>query len=92
MKRTLATEAIDTVGQEVKLQGWVNTRRDHGKITFLDLRDRSGIIQLVVADSGNPGFPESNPGVEDVIEVVGLVKDRPLRWRTQDSYRCGRDQ
>ena len=57
MKRTLATEAIDTVGQEVKLQGWVNTRRDHGKITFLDLRDRSGIIQLVVADSGNPGIP-----------------------------------
>ncbi len=67
------------VGKEVILKGWVGARRDHGKIMFLDLRDRSGIVQLVIApDSGNPA-DSRNQGVspEDVIQVVGLVKARP---------------
>ncbi|MBI5448877.1 aspartate--tRNA ligase [Candidatus Gottesmanbacteria bacterium] len=71
MKRTLAIETIDAIGQEVLLAGWVNTRRDHGKITFLDLRDRSGIVQMVVIAN------QQQVGAEDVVEVVGLVKSRP---------------
>ena len=70
MDRTLAIDTVKFVGKEIKLQGWVNTRRDHGKIMFLDLRDRSGIVQLV-STSGADARPE------DVIEVVGLVKERP---------------
>lgn len=71
MERTLAIETVKKVGREVKLQGWVNTRRDHGKIMFLDVRDRSGIVQLVSTKDVADARPE------DVIEVVGFVKERP---------------
>ena len=80
--RRLAAETVKKVGQEVLLQGWVDARRDHGKIIFFDLRDRSGIVQLVLAPSVStlftPGVNQvDTPGLEDVIEVVGLVKERP---------------
>ncbi len=73
MIRTLAKETIGKVGKEVLLQGWVDARRDHGKIIFLDLRDRSGVAQLVVPTS----LTDTSVGKEDVIEVVGMVKERP---------------
>ncbi|NCP17467.1 aspartate--tRNA(Asn) ligase, partial [Candidatus Kuenenbacteria bacterium] len=47
MNRTLSTETIKKVGETVKLNGWVNNRRNMGKIAFLDLRDRWGIVQVV---------------------------------------------
>lgn len=68
--RTLSVDTIHKVGQEILLQGWVNTRRDHGKIVFLDLRDRSGIVQMVATK-------EVDAGPEDVVEITGLVKKRP---------------
>jgi len=71
MKRTLAANTVGHVGKEVVLQGWVNTRRDHGKIMFLDLRDRSGLVQLI----STKDLADARP--EDVIDVVGLVKERP---------------
>ena len=45
--RTLTTETANKVGEEVVLQGWVNARRNMGKIVFLDVRDRKGIVQVV---------------------------------------------
>lgn len=69
MDRTLSRETVHHIGKEVKLQGWVHARRDHGKIMFLDLRDRAGLVQLVGTPA--PASPE------DVIEVVGVVKKRP---------------
>lgn len=69
--RTIARETVAAVGKTITLKGWVNARRDHGKIMFLDLRDRSGIVQMV----GNKTLGDARP--EDVIEVVGLVKKRP---------------
>lgn len=76
VKRILASETIHQLGKEILLKGWVDTRRDHGKIMFLDLRDRSGIVQLVVTPEVSS---YSTPGVsaEDVVEVIGLVKERP---------------
>ncbi|MDP1721845.1 MAG: amino acid--tRNA ligase-related protein [Candidatus Gottesmanbacteria bacterium] len=71
MNRILSLETIQKVGQEVLLQGWVGARRDHGKIMFLDLRDRSGLVQLVSTKDKGDARPE------DVIEVIGLVKERP---------------
>ncbi len=69
--RILSSETIHTIGKEVKLQGWVHARRDHGKIMFLDLRDRAGLVQLVVTKILADVHPE------DVIEVVGIVRKRP---------------
>ncbi len=70
MERTLITETLTKVGQEVTLAGWVTTVRDHGKITFLDLRDRSGMVQCVGQE-----LPKVSP--ECVVEVVGEVAQRP---------------
>lgn len=69
--RTLAAETINKIGKEIILNGWINSRRDHGKIMFLDLRDRSGVVQLV----GHQGVGDGRP--EDVVEIVGMVKERP---------------
>src|SRR5690349_2649075 len=71
MERTLSHETVSHVGKEVKLQGWVSARRDHGKIMFIDLRDRAGLVQLVSTKD------LADVRSEDVIEVVGLVKARP---------------
>jgi aspartyl-tRNA synthetase len=64
--------------QEVTLSGWVNRRRDHGGIIFIDLRDREGLVQ-VVAD---PDFPEAFQPAdrarnEYVLQVTGKVRHRP---------------
>ena len=69
--RTLASQVSALEGKTVVLQGWVLARRDHGKIMFLDLRDRSGVVQLV----GSKSLGDAHP--EDVITVTGLVKNRP---------------
>src|SRR3989344_4631791 len=47
MKRTLASETSKAIGEEVLVKGWVHARRDHGKLIFIDLRDRSGILQII---------------------------------------------
>lgn len=71
MDRILSSQTVGHIGKEVKLQGWVHARRDHGKIMFLDLRDRAGLVQLVSIKE----LADVRP--EDVVEVIGLVKKRP---------------
>ena len=66
------------IGKEVKVCGWVHRRRDHGGLIFLDLRDVSGIVQLVI----NPEIGESFKKAEQVrseyvLQAVGKVNDRP---------------
>lgn len=70
--RTLAKDTVKQIGQKITLLGWVNTRRDHGGIVFIDLRDRTGIVQLICAKT-----QAININSEDVIKVVGAVKKRP---------------
>jgi nondiscriminating aspartyl-tRNA synthetase len=72
MERTLIIETLKNVGQTVQLKGWVVTRRDHGKIVFLDLSDRTGVIQLV-ADSEI----SARIGVGYAVAVEGEVRARP---------------
>ncbi|MBI4153653.1 aspartate--tRNA ligase [Candidatus Woesebacteria bacterium] len=69
-KRTLAKDTKEKVGEKVLLQGFVDSIRDHGKITFIDLRDRTGIVQCVGQD-----FPKVTP--ESVVEIIGQVTKRP---------------
>src|SRR3990172_7464392 len=70
IKRTLAVETIKKVGEKVKLYGWAESIRDHGKITFIDLRDRTGVVQCVGQDI-------LKVTSESVVEVVGEVAKRP---------------
>lgn len=71
--RTLVKNTLEHVDEQVLLQGWVETKRDHGKLTFIDLRDRTGIVQCV-------GFGKMGElTVESVVEIVGTVKKRPDR-------------
>jgi len=78
MKRTLISETPKLIGQIVKLSGWVHIRRDHGKLIFIDLRDRSGIIQMVIIPDKEEAYKVAKDiRSEFVIEAEGLVKARP---------------
>lgn len=74
MQRTLVSESISKVGESVKLMGWVHSIREHGKVVFIDLRDRSGLVQIVFW--GEVGDLARKLGVEYVVEVDGIVKER----------------
>ncbi len=73
MERTLVFETIKKIGERVRILGWVDSIRDHGKLVFLDVRDRSGILQAVVSkELLKEGLRE-----EDVVELEGKIKKRP---------------
>ncbi len=78
MSRKLINEIISLTGQEVRIMGWVSRRRDHGKLVFLDLRDRSGKIQVVVIPDHKKAYETAKKiRSEFVVEIKGLVKERP---------------
>ena len=55
MTRTYAIQSPELVGQHISVSGWVNSRRDHGGLKYNDVRDHTGIVQLVI----NPETPEA---------------------------------
>jgi aspartyl-tRNA synthetase len=67
------------IGQTVTLAGWVNRRRDHGGLTFVDLRDRFGLVQVVTNPEVSAEAHEAIQSVrqEWVIQVEGIVRPRP---------------
>ncbi|HEX7542582.1 MAG TPA: aspartate--tRNA ligase [Patescibacteria group bacterium] len=71
MKNLYIEETPQEVGKIVELYGWVDTKRDHKKIVFIDLRDRTGIVQVV----GGEEFKTLS--TEDVVYIKGVVKKRP---------------
>jgi aspartyl-tRNA synthetase len=81
MKRTHNATDLDTsfIGQEVVVNGWVNTRRDHGGLIFIDLRDRSGLIQIVFSPELNKEAFHCAEQIrgEYVVAVKGKVCARP---------------
>ena len=82
MLRTISMETTQKVGETVKLNGWVNSRRNMGKIVFLDLRDRWGIVQVVCVpqeldEKSAEILSEIRP--EFVLEIKGIVQQRGER-------------
>ncbi|WP_180682486.1 aspartate--tRNA ligase [Tepidicella baoligensis] len=84
----LVTEAL--IGQSVTLCGWVNRRRDHGGVIFVDLRDREGYVQ-VVCDPDRPDMFKVAEGLrnEFCVQVKGVVRARP-EGTTNDSLKSGK--
>jgi aspartyl-tRNA synthetase len=78
MIRFTIQNASKHIGEKVKISGWVNVRRVHGKILFIDLRDRSGLLQVVFIPSNKDAYElaqELRP--EWVVEIVGQIVKRP---------------
>lgn len=67
------------IGKTVTLIGWVNSNRDHGGVTFIDLRDREGLTQCVFRPETNTDIAEQAKSLrsEDVIQITGIVEERP---------------
>ena len=78
--RTHSAGSLDAgfVGREVRVAGWVHSRRDHGGVYFFDLRDRSGLVQVVVHPEKTDAFLAAGKmGAEWVVSVKGKVGRRP---------------
>lgn len=72
MERTLTIDTTKHLGKQVRVAGWVNSRRDHGGIVFFDIRDRTGIVQVVCSSSLAKDIKD-----EYVLEIEGGVRKRP---------------
>ncbi len=68
---------LDDVGREVSVCGWVASRRDHGGVVFLDLRDTAGVLQVVVDPADVSGDDPHGVRPEYVLAVSGKVRPRP---------------
>ena len=86
MKTIRNIDINEKVGQEVELFGWVNTRRDMGKIAFLDLRDRSALVQVVLVpaeldDASQEIMKQIRP--EFVLKITGIVQERGTKQQNK---------
>lgn len=90
MERIIIADTPKYVGQVIKIAGWVNVRRDHGKIIFVDIRDRSGIIQSVVIPDDKETYEIAKTlKSEYAIEIEGLVKERPVSAKKEGAATGG---
>lgn len=85
MERTLIGELGKHIGGTVSISGWVDVRRDHGKLVFLDIRDRSGKVQTVCLPSHSEAVVVAQVvRPEWVVQIEGMVNERPEKMRTQE--------
>ena len=77
MTRVLTSEATNLVGQMVNVSGWVNSRRDHGGLIFIDVRDHTGVLQLVINPEATEAFSLAESVRDEyVLRATGVVKER----------------
>ena len=75
--RILAEQLKDFLGKEVMVEGWVNSRRDHGGLIFIDLRDHTGVIQLVVTPETAEAFKLAESVRDEfVLKATGKMRKR----------------
>ena len=75
--RTLAIDAANKIGEDVTIKGWVQSRRDHGGLIFVDVRDHTGIVQLVVRPDNAEMFSVAEQLRDEfVISATGTVAER----------------
>ncbi len=75
--RSLSTDLKTEIGKKVNVAGWVNSRRDHGGLIFIDLRDHKGIIQLVITPDAKDAFATAESLRDEfVIAATGTVRER----------------
>lgn len=75
--RSLSTDLKTKMGDKVRLAGWVNSRRDHGGLIFIDLRDHQGVIQLVITPEITAAFSIAEKLRDEfVISAEGTVRER----------------
>mgnify|MGYP001575011324 CR=1 FL=1 len=75
MRRVLASQVTEQVGKLITMQGWAQTVRAHAKVVFIDLRDRSGLTQIVITGSLVEAAKDTT--TESVMTVIGTVVERP---------------
>ncbi|MCK5095915.1 MAG: aspartate--tRNA ligase [Candidatus Pacebacteria bacterium] len=84
-ERIYIGDLADHIDQEVTVAGWINVRRDHGKLIFIDLRDMSGVVQMVALPSHSEAHEvASEVRPEWVVEVRGKVNKRPEKMINAD--------
>jgi len=75
--RVISDQIINQVGKKIELAGWVQTRRDHGGLIFIDLRDHKGLVQLVIHPDNKEVFAVAESLRDEyVIKAHGIVKER----------------
>lgn len=75
--RTLTKNSKNMVGEKIIVKGWVNSRRDHGGLIFIDLRDHSGLLQLVISPDFMDSFKLAEKCRDEfVVSATGVVKER----------------
>ena len=75
--RNLANELHNFLGKTVTVEGWVNSRRDHGGLIFIDLRDHTGIIQLVITPETEDSFKLAESVRDEyVLKATGTMRER----------------
>lgn len=85
MERTYIKDLKGKIGQEVSISGWVDVRRDHGKLIFMDIRDVSGKIQSVALPNNKEAHTiASKVRSEWVIKASGIVNKRPEKMISKD--------